>query len=80
MRLLKFMQITFRAMCKMLMNLERGEELEMLEKDVASVYEAMLAFPLKLPWTKFYKGLQVYVLQNPLCTHRLYPKINWPRS
>lgn len=68
MRLLKFMQITFRAMCKMLMNLDRGEELEMLEKDVASVYEAMLAFPLKLPWTKFYKGLQVYELQNPLCT------------
>lgn len=53
------MQITFKAMCKILMSLENGEELEMLEKDVAHVYEAMLAFPLKLPWTRFYKGLQV---------------------
>ncbi|KAJ4714205.1 putative Cytochrome P450 [Melia azedarach] len=50
--------ITFKAMCKILMSLESGEELEMLEKDVAHVYEAMLAFPLKLPWTRFYKGLQ----------------------
>ncbi|KAJ0024996.1 hypothetical protein Pint_08999 [Pistacia integerrima] len=52
------LKITFGAMCKMLMKIESGEELETLEKDVAYVYEAMLAFPLKLPWTRFYKGLE----------------------
>ncbi|KAL5819151.1 hypothetical protein ACOSQ4_022993 [Xanthoceras sorbifolium] len=52
------LKITFKAMCKMLMSLESGEEVEMMEKDVAEVCKAMLAFPLKLPWTRFYKGLQ----------------------
>ena len=55
-----FVQITFRAMCKMLMSLEREEEfLERLQKDVGLICEAMLAFPLRLPWTRFHKGLQV---------------------
>ncbi|KAK9271231.1 hypothetical protein L1049_026821 [Liquidambar formosana] len=52
------LKITFKAMCKMLMSLESGHELDMLHKDVALVCEAMLAFPLRLPWTRFYKGLQ----------------------
>ena len=51
-------------MCKMLMSLESGHELEMLQNEVAQVCEAMLAFPLRLPWTRFYKGLQVKV-QSP---------------
>ncbi|XP_057469479.1 abscisic acid 8'-hydroxylase 4 [Actinidia eriantha] len=53
------MKITFRAMCKMLMSLEREDEfLERLQKDVGLICEAMLAFPLRLPWTRFHKGLQ----------------------
>ncbi|KAK4722975.1 hypothetical protein R3W88_013208 [Solanum pinnatisectum] len=37
---------------------EALKELEMLHKDIGLIYEAMLSFPLRLPWTKFYKGLQ----------------------
>ncbi|KAK2657010.1 hypothetical protein Ddye_010062 [Dipteronia dyeriana] len=51
------LKITFKAMCKMLMSFESGE-VEMMEKDVADVCKAMLAFPLKVPWTRFYNGLQ----------------------
>lgn len=51
-------KLTCKAMCKMLISLESGPELEMLQKEVARVCEAMLAFPLRLPWTRFYKGLQ----------------------
>lgn len=46
-------------MCKMLISVESGYELEVLEKEVAHVCEAMLALPLRLPGTRFYKGLQV---------------------
>ncbi|XP_058087734.1 abscisic acid 8'-hydroxylase 2 isoform X2 [Magnolia sinica] len=52
------MKITFVAICKMLMSLENLGELEMLKRDVGEVCDAMLAFPLKLPWTRFYKGLK----------------------
>ncbi|KAK9129819.1 hypothetical protein Sjap_010306 [Stephania japonica] len=52
------LKITFNAMCKMLMSLEESNELEMLRKDVAQVFEAMLAFPINLPWTAFHKGLK----------------------
>ncbi|XP_065846869.1 abscisic acid 8'-hydroxylase 4 [Euphorbia lathyris] len=52
------LQITLKAMCKMLMSIEGGEELKILEDDIASVYQAMLAFPLNLPWTRFHKGLK----------------------
>ncbi|KAK9164204.1 hypothetical protein Syun_005106 [Stephania yunnanensis] len=51
-------KITFNAMCKMLMSLEEPNELEMLRKDVAQVFQAMLAFPINLPWTTFHKGLK----------------------
>lgn len=46
-------------MCKMLMSMESGHELDMLKKEVVHVCEAMLAFPLRIPGTRFYKGLQV---------------------
>lgn len=46
-------------MCKILMSLEGGNELEMLQKDLGHVCEAMLAFPLRIPGTRFHKGLQV---------------------
>ncbi|XVE56085.1 hypothetical protein DITRI_Ditri03aG0208900 [Diplodiscus trichospermus] len=52
------LKITFKAMCKMLLSLESGLELELLQEDVGQVCEAMLAFPLRFPWTGFYKGLQ----------------------
>ncbi|WCJ35215.1 cytochrome P450 family 722 subfamily A polypeptide 1 [Euphorbia peplus] len=52
------LEITLRAMCKMLISIEGGQELEILQHDIASVYQAMLAFPLTLPGTRFYKGLQ----------------------
>ncbi|EOY14823.1 Cytochrome P450, family 722, subfamily A, polypeptide 1 isoform 1 [Theobroma cacao] len=52
------LQITLKAMCKMLLSLESGLELELLQEDVGHVCKAMLAFPLRLPWTRFYKGLQ----------------------
>ncbi|XVE94666.1 hypothetical protein REPUB_Repub02eG0028400 [Reevesia pubescens] len=52
------LKITFKAMCKMLLSLESGLELELLQEDVSQVCEAMLAFPLRFPWTGFYKGLQ----------------------
>ncbi|XP_062164443.1 abscisic acid 8'-hydroxylase 3 [Alnus glutinosa] len=52
------LEITCKAMCKMLLSLESGHELEMLQKEVSQVCEAMLAFPLRLPWTRFHKGLQ----------------------
>ena len=46
-------------MFKTLMSIECGNEAEMLQKDVAHVCEAMLAFPSRLPFTRFYKGFQV---------------------
>ncbi|KAA3476354.1 abscisic acid 8'-hydroxylase 1-like [Gossypium australe] len=52
------LKITFKAMCKMLLSLESGVELELLQEDVSQVCKAMLAFPLRFPWTGFYKGLQ----------------------
>ncbi|XP_010459635.1 PREDICTED: cytochrome P450 90A1-like [Camelina sativa] len=51
------LQITFKAMCKMLISLEDEEELGSMQKDVGFVCEAMLAFPLNLPWTRFHKGI-----------------------
>lgn len=56
------MQLACKAMCKMLVSIESGHELLMMQKDVAQVSEAMLAFPLRLPWTRFYKGLQVIII------------------
>ncbi|XVF73781.1 hypothetical protein PTKIN_Ptkin13bG0009700 [Pterospermum kingtungense] len=52
------LKITFKAMCKMLLSMESGLELELLQEDVGQVCKAMLAFPLRFPWTGFYKGLQ----------------------
>ncbi|KAJ7957775.1 putative Cytochrome P450 [Quillaja saponaria] len=52
------LKITCKAMCKMLISIDSGHELEMMQKEVGRVCEAMLAFPLRLPWTRFYKGLQ----------------------
>lgn len=53
------MQLACKAMCKMLISIENGDELMVMQKNVTCVSEAMLALPLRLPWTRFYKGLQV---------------------
>lgn len=52
----------------MLMSLESESEIEMLQKDVAHVCKAMLAFPSRLPFTQFYRGLQVNSL--PLFSYK----------
>ncbi|GMN35578.1 hypothetical protein TIFTF001_005387 [Ficus carica] len=52
------LEITCKAMCKMLMSIESGYKLEVLQKEVARVCKAMLALPLRVPGTRFYKGLQ----------------------
>nr|WCA73306.1 abscisic acid 8'-hydroxylase 3 [Lilium davidii] len=52
------LKITFNAILKMLISLEEEDELEILRKDVHEVSEAMLVYPLKLPGTRFYKGLK----------------------
>ncbi|XP_042497334.1 abscisic acid 8'-hydroxylase 3 [Macadamia integrifolia] len=52
------LSITFKAMCRMLMSMEDPGELETLQKDVTQVCEAMVAIPLKLPYTRFYKGVK----------------------
>ncbi|CAN0875008.1 Abscisic acid 8'-hydroxylase CYP707A2 [Linum grandiflorum] len=52
------LQITLEAMCKLLMGLEEGDEIKSLHEDVSIIFRAMLAFPLRLPWTRFSKGLK----------------------
>lgn len=52
------LEITFKAMCKMLLSIEDGEVLDLLQKDVACVCQAMLAFPINFPCTRFYRGLK----------------------
>ncbi|MED6118400.1 hypothetical protein PIB30_002106 [Stylosanthes scabra] len=51
-------KLACKAMCKMLISMESGYELVMMQKDIAHLCEAMLALPLRLPWTRFYNGLQ----------------------
>lgn len=45
-------------MCGILVSFEDGDELEMLQNDIAAICEAMLALPLRLPWTRFSRGLR----------------------
>ncbi|XP_021892795.1 cytochrome P450 720B2, partial [Carica papaya] len=52
------LKITFKAMCKMLIDLENEKEVDALLEQVTHVCKAMLGFPLKFPGTRFYRGLQ----------------------
>ncbi|KAL9312945.1 hypothetical protein ACSQ67_018397 [Phaseolus vulgaris] len=52
------LKVACKAMCKMLISIENGYELETMQNEVARLGEAMLAIPVRLPWTRFYKGLQ----------------------
>ncbi|KAM0920160.1 hypothetical protein ACQ4PT_007684 [Festuca glaucescens] len=50
---------TFRAICEMLIGPQDDErKLDHLQSDVMDVTQAMLAVPLRLPGTRFYRGLQ----------------------
>ncbi|XP_027902059.1 abscisic acid 8'-hydroxylase 3 [Vigna unguiculata] len=51
-------KLACKAMCKMLISIENGYELESMQNQVSRLGEAMLALPVRLPWTTFYKGLQ----------------------
>ncbi|PKI49866.1 hypothetical protein CRG98_029751 [Punica granatum] len=52
------LEITFKAICGILIGLEDGDELKTLQKDIDCICKAMLALPLRLPWTRFRRGLQ----------------------
>ncbi|BAT77746.1 hypothetical protein LR48_Vigan09g026100 [Vigna angularis] len=52
------LKLACKAMCKMLISIENGDELESMQNEVSRLGEAMLALPVRLPWTRFYKGLQ----------------------
>ncbi|WVZ21144.1 hypothetical protein V8G54_008466 [Vigna mungo] len=52
------LKLACKAMCKMLISIENGYELESMQNEVSRLGEAMLALPVRLPWTRFYKGLQ----------------------
>ncbi|KAE9609415.1 putative (+)-abscisic acid 8'-hydroxylase [Lupinus albus] len=52
------LKLACKAMCKMLISIESGYELMVMQKEVASICDAMLSFPLRLPGTRFYKGLK----------------------
>ncbi|XP_047043662.1 abscisic acid 8'-hydroxylase 4-like [Lolium rigidum] len=53
------LDVTFRAICEMLIGpQDDSQKLERLQSDVMDVTQAMLAVPLRLPGTRFYKGLQ----------------------
>ncbi|KAL2346309.1 hypothetical protein Fmac_000309 [Flemingia macrophylla] len=52
------LKLACKAMCKMLISVESGSELVTMQNEVTRLSEAMLALPLRLPWTRFYKGLQ----------------------
>ncbi|XP_015933803.2 cytochrome P450 90D2 [Arachis duranensis] len=51
-------KLACKAMCKMLISMENGYELVIMQKSIAHLCEAMLALPLRLPWTRFSNGLQ----------------------
>lgn len=53
------LDVTFRAICEMLIGpQDDAQKLERLQRDVMDVTRAMLAVPLRLPGTRFYRGLQ----------------------
>ncbi|KDP44569.1 hypothetical protein JCGZ_22151 [Jatropha curcas] len=52
------MQMTFDAMCNMLMSVTDDFLLRHIEKDCNAVSDAMLSFPLMIPGTRYYKGIK----------------------
>lgn len=58
------MQMTFDAMCDMLMSVTDDSLLEQIERDSTAVSDAMLSFPVMIPGTRYYRGIKVslYIL------------------
>ncbi|KAH9624294.1 hypothetical protein KSS87_014022 [Heliosperma pusillum] len=52
------LEMTLKAMCKMLLSLEGGRDVNVMRKDVTCVCQAMLAFPFNFPGTRFSNGLK----------------------
>lgn len=53
------LDVTFRAICEMLIGpRDDARNLAQLQSDVMDVTQAMLALPIRLPGTRFYRGLQ----------------------
>ncbi|XP_019416683.1 PREDICTED: abscisic acid 8'-hydroxylase 4 isoform X2 [Lupinus angustifolius] len=52
------LKLACKAMCKMLISVESSYELMVMQKEVSSICDAMLSFPLRLLGTRFYKGLK----------------------
>lgn len=47
-------------MCNMLMSITDEGLLRQIEKDIASVTDAMLSFPVMVPGSQYYRGMKVY--------------------
>lgn len=54
-----WMQITFDAMCSMLLSITDVSLLRRIERDCSTVSDAMLSFPVMIPGTRYYKGIKV---------------------
>ncbi|XWS33795.1 hypothetical protein CRYUN_Cryun22dG0113400 [Craigia yunnanensis] len=52
------MKMNFDAMCNMLMSVTDDSSLRHIEKDCIDVDKSMLAFPLKIPGSRYYKGIK----------------------
>ena len=52
-------QLTFDAMCNMLMSITEESLLRDIERDCTSVSNAMLSIPFMIPGTRYYKGIKV---------------------
>ncbi|XP_057870936.1 3beta,22alpha-dihydroxysteroid 3-dehydrogenase isoform X2 [Cryptomeria japonica] len=52
------LDITFKIMCGMLLSVEGDEEINKIRKDVDDVSDAMLSLPIKLPGTRYYRGIK----------------------
>lgn len=53
------LQLTFDAMCNMLMSVTDDSLLGRIEKDCTAVSDAMLSFPFMIPGTRYYRGIKV---------------------
>lgn len=54
-------QLTFDAMCNMLMSIREFSLLRDIERDCTSISNAMLSFPFMIPGTRYYKGIKVII-------------------
>ncbi|XWS45458.1 hypothetical protein CRYUN_Cryun15aG0138300 [Craigia yunnanensis] len=52
------MKMSFDAMCNRLMSVIDDSLLRQIEKDCIDVDKSMLAFPVKIPGTRYYKGIK----------------------